>query len=181
MKPSGMKSWVIWLPLGLFLAFFALFASGLLKPDDRLITSKMVGKPVPQFALPAGASDRPSLSSADLATGKPRLLNVFASWCVPCAAEAPQLLALKQAGAEIDAVAIRDARPDVDRFLARWGNPYSRIGLDARSSLQIAMGSSGVPETFVIDGKGVIRHQHIGDIRADDVPVILQKLAEAAQ
>ena len=181
MKPSGMKSWAIWLPLGLFLAFFALFASGLLKPDDRLITSKMVGKPVPQFALPAGASDRPPLSSADLATGKPRLLNVFASWCVPCAAEAPQLLALKQAGAQIDAVAIRDARPDVDRFLARWGNPYSRIGLDARSSLQIAMGSSGVPETFVIDGKGVIRHQHIGDIRADDVPVILQKLAEAAQ
>ncbi|RVT41075.1 DsbE family thiol:disulfide interchange protein [Sphingobium algorifonticola] len=174
-----MKRWAIWLPLGLFLAFFGLFASGLLKPDDRLITSKMVGKPVPQFALPAAASDRPALSSADLATGQPRLLNVFASWCVPCAAEAPQLMALKQAGAQIDAVAIRDARPDVDRFLGRWGNPYSRIGLDARSSLQIAMGSSGVPETFVIDGKGVIRHQHIGDIRAEDVPVILAKLAEA--
>ncbi|WP_189338567.1 DsbE family thiol:disulfide interchange protein [Sphingobium sp. SCG-1] len=176
-----MSRWAIWLPLGLFLAFFALFASGLLKPDDRLITSKMIGKPIPQFALPAAASDRPPLSNADLATGKPRLLNIFASWCVPCAAESPQLMALKQAGAEIDAVAIRDARPDVDRFLKRWGNPYTRIGLDARSSLQIAMGSSGVPETFVIDGKGTIVHQHIGDIREEDVPLLLQKLAEAGQ
>ncbi|MGK2912243.1 MAG: redoxin family protein [Sphingobium sp.] len=174
-----MSRWAIWLPLGLFLAFFALFASGLLKPDDRLITSKMIGKPVPQFSLPAAASDRPALSSKDLATGKPRLLNIFASWCVPCAAESPQLIALQQAGAQIDAVAIRDARPDVDLFLKRWGNPYARIGLDARSSLQMAMGSSGVPETFVIDGKGTIVHQHIGDIRAEDVPVILQKLAEA--
>lgn len=174
-----MSRWAIWLPLGLFLAFFALFASGLLKPDDRLITSKMIGKPVPQFSLPAAASDRPALSSKDLATGKPRLLNIFASWCVPCAAESPQLIALQQAGAQIDAVAIRDARPDVDLFLKRWGNPYARIGLDARSSLQMALGSSGVPETFVIDGKGKIVHQHIGDIRAEDVPVILEKLAEA--
>ena len=176
-----MSRWAIWLPLGLFLAFFALFASGLLKPDDRLITSKMIGKPIPEFVLPAAASDRPSLSNADLATGKPRLLNIFASWCVPCAAESPQLMALKQAGAEIDAVAIRDARPDVDRFLKRWGNPYTRIGLDARSGLQIAMGSSGVPETFVIDGKGTIIHQHIGDIREEDVPLLLRKLAEAGQ
>ncbi|CAN5128364.1 DsbE family thiol:disulfide interchange protein [soil metagenome] len=176
-----MSRWAIWLPLGLFLAFFALFASGLLKPDDRVIASKMVGKPIPAFTLPAAASDRPALSSADLATGKPRLLNIFASWCVPCAAEAPQLMALKQAGAEIDAVAIRDARADVDQFLGRWGNPYARIGLDARSSLQIAMGSSGVPETFVIDGKGTIVHQHIGDIRAEDVPTILEKLKEAAR
>lgn len=176
-----MSRWAIWLPLGLFLAFFALFASGLLKPDDRLITSKMIGKPIPAFTLPAAASDRPPLSDKDLATGKPRLLNIFASWCVPCAAESPQLMALKQAGAEIDAIAIRDARPDVDRFLRRWGNPYSRIGLDARSSLQIAMGSSGVPETFVIDGKGTIVHQHIGDIRQEDVPLLLQKLAEAGQ
>lgn len=176
-----MNRWAIWLPLGLFLGFFALFASGLLKPDDRLITSKMIGKSIPAFTLPAAASDRPPLSNTDLASGKPHLLNIFASWCVPCAAEAPQLMALRQGGAEIDAVAIRDARPDVDQFLKRWGNPYTRIGLDARSSLQIAMGSSGVPETFVIDGKGVIVHQHIGDIREEDVPMLLQKLKEAEQ
>lgn len=174
-----MKRLLIWLPLALFLGFFALFASGLLKPDDRIITSKLVGKPLPAFDLPAAASDRPALASAMFATGQPRLLNIFASWCLPCAAEAPQLMALKQAGAPIDAIAIRDARPDVDAFLTRWGNPYARIGLDARSSVQIALGSSGVPETFVIDGQGRITHQHIGDIRADDVPLILQKLEEA--
>ena len=89
------------------------------------------------------------------------------------------MLALKQAGVEIDAIAIRDAREDVDRFLARYGNPYARIGLDARSSVQIALGSSGVPESFVIDGKGRIAYQHVGDIRADDVPVILQRLEDA--
>jgi cytochrome c biogenesis protein CcmG/thiol:disulfide interchange protein DsbE len=89
------------------------------------------------------------------------------------------LMALKQAGVEIDAIAIRDARPDVDAFLARNGNPYSRIGLDARSGVQIALGSSGVPETFVIDGRGRIAYQHIGDIRADDVPMLLQRLKDA--
>ena len=174
-----MRKLLIWLPLGLFLAFLALFASGLLKPDDRIITSKLVGKALPAFALPAAASDRPALASAQLATGKPRLLNIFASWCLPCAAEAPQLMALRQAGVEIDGVAIRDARPDVDAFLQRYGNPYSRIGLDARSGVQIALGSSGVPESFIIDGKGRIAYQHVGDIRADDIPMILDRLKEA--
>lgn len=174
-----MRKLLIWLPLGLLLAFLALFASGLLKPDDRIITSKLVGKALPAFALPAAASDRPALASAQLATGKPRLLNIFASWCLPCAAEAPQLMALRQAGVEIDGVAIRDARPDVDAFLQRYGNPYSRIGLDARSGVQIALGSSGVPESFIIDGKGRIAYQHVGDIRADDIPMILDRLKEA--
>ncbi len=174
-----MKKLLIWLPLVFFAGFFILFASGLLQPDDRVITSKLVGKTLPEFTLPAAASDRPALASAQLATGKPRLLNIFASWCVPCAAEAPQLLALKQAGVEIDAIAIRDARPDVDRFLQRYGNPYSRIGLDARSSVQIAIGSSGVPESFIIDGRGRITYQHVGDIRADDIPMILERLEAA--
>lgn len=174
-----MKRLLIWLPFLLFAGFVLLFVLGMFKPDDRVITSKLVGQPLPAFALPAGASDRPGLSSKDLATGEPHLLNIFASWCVPCAAEAPQLLALKQAGAKIDAIAIRDARPDVDGFLKRWGNPYDRIGLDARSSVQLALGSSGVPETFVIDGKGRIVHQHIGDIREENVPEILAKLRAA--
>ncbi|MEJ7934907.1 redoxin family protein [Sphingobium sp. AN558] len=174
-----MRTLLIWLPLALFLGFFGIFASGLLQPDDRIITSKMIGQPLPAFALPAAASERSPLASADLATGKPRLLNIFASWCVPCAAEAPQLDALRRAGAEIDGIAIRDARPDVDAFLKRNGNPYARIGLDARSTVQIALGSSGVPETFVIDGRGRIAYQHIGDIRADDVPMILARLKDA--
>lgn len=174
-----MRKLLIWLPLALFVGFLALFASGLLKPDDRIITSKLVGKALPSFALPAAASERPALASAQLATGKPRLLNIFASWCLPCAAEAPQLMALRNAGVEIDGIAIRDARPDVDAFLSRYGNPYARIGLDARSSVQIALGSSGVPESFIIDGKGRIAYQHVGDIRAEDVPMILDRLRDA--
>lgn len=172
---------LLWTPLALFLIFVVLVAFGLLKPDDRQIRSAMVGKSLPAFALPQAASDRPGLTKADMAAGKPRLLNIFASWCVPCAAESPQLMALAADGVPIDGVAIRDARGDVDRFLGRWGNPYARIGLDARSALQLALGSSGVPESFVIDGRGVIRYQHIGDIRAEDIPLIKQKLAEAAQ
>jgi cytochrome c biogenesis protein CcmG/thiol:disulfide interchange protein DsbE len=88
-------------------------------------------------------------------------------------------MALRQAGVEIDAIAIRDARPDVDAFLKRYGNPYARIGLDARSEVQIAMGSSGVPESFIIDGKGHIAYQHVGDIRADDLPMILDRVRNA--
>jgi len=168
------RRWLTWAPLGVFLALAGLFLAGLLRPDDRTIQSGMVGKPVPAFSLQPAASDRPALSSAHYTQGKPRLLNIFASWCVPCAAEAPQLLALKQAGVPIDGIAIRDAREDVDGFLARHGNPYAHIGLDARSSAQIALGSSGVPETFVIGGDGRILHQHIGDIRADDVGRILR-------
>lgn len=167
--------WLTWLPLVLFGALAALFIGGLLRPDDRVIESKMVGKPLPAFALPAAASDRPALASTEFAKGKPRLLNIFASWCVPCAAESPQLATLRQAGVPIDGIAIRDAREDVDRFLARYGNPYDHIGLDARSSVQLALGSSGVPETFLIGGDGKILHQHIGDIRAEDVADIIDR------
>lgn len=174
-----MRKALIWLPLALFLGFLLLFASGLLKPDDRIIKSKLVGKALPSFALPAAASDRPPLASGQFATGKPRLLNIFASWCLPCAAEAPQLMGLRDAGVKIDGIAIRDARPDVDAFLRRHGNPYARIGLDARSEVQIALGSSGVPESFIIDGKGRIAYQHVGDIRADDIPMILDRLKDA--
>ena len=82
---------LLWLPLALFAALALFFASGLLRPDERVITSKLVGKPLPAFELPQAASDRPPLSSAEFAKGKPRMLNIFASWCVPCAAESSQL------------------------------------------------------------------------------------------
>lgn len=163
-----------WLPLVLFAALALLFVIGLLHPEGRVIPSKLVGKPLPEFMLPPGASDRPALASTGFRKGSPRLLNIFASWCVPCAAEAPQLAMLAREGVPIDGIAIRDARPDVDGFLARWGNPYSHIGLDARSEVQIALGSSGVPETFIIDGRGRIVHQHVGEIRAEDVPRLIE-------
>lgn len=172
--------WALWLPLGLFAAFVVLVMVGLLRPADREVTSGMIGKPLPRFALPAAVADRPGLTTADF-TGKPKLLNVFASWCIPCAVEAPQLAQLEAAGVEIHGVAIRDRSEDVAGFLARNGNPFARIGKDDVSAVQLALGSSGVPETFVVDAKGVIRYQHIGDIRAEQVPMILAKLKEAGQ
>lgn len=171
--------WALWLPLTLFAAFAALVLFGLLRPASREIASGMVGKALPPFDLPAAATDRPGVKTADLADGRPRLLNVFASWCIPCIAEAPVLRQLAAAGAEIHGIAIRDRREDVAAFLARNGNPYARIGADDVRAVQIALGSSGVPETFVIDGRGVIRYQHIGEVRPDQVPMILAKLEEA--
>ena len=171
--------WVLWLPLALFFGFFVLVMFGLLRPADREVASTFIGKPLPRFDLRPAVPERPGLKTAEMATGKPRLLNVFASWCIPCAAEAPQLAALAQQGVEIDGVAIRDRQEDVQRFLSQYGNPFARIGADDVSAVQLAIGSSGVPETFVIDGNGVIRHQHIGDIRAEDIQTILEKLKEA--
>ncbi len=86
---------------------------------------------------------------------------------------------LKAAGVQIDAVAIRDTPKAVAAFLSRHGDPYARIGDDAQRVVQIGIGSSGVPETFVIDGQGRIAAQHIGDIRDEDVPKLLAALEAA--
>lgn len=174
-----MKRLILWAPLALFVIFLAVFATGLIKPEGQTIRSQMIGKPLPAFALQPGVPTQPGLSSADFKEGKPRLLNIFASWCVPCAAEAPQLMRLREAGVPIDAVAIRDRPEDIANFLRRYGNPYQRIGSDPTSAVQIAIGSSGVPETFVIDGKGIIRHQHIGDIREENIAEIMAELDKA--
>ncbi len=171
--------WSLWLVVALALAIFVLFFVQLSRPKEEFVRSALIGQPLPAFALEPAAESRPGLSSADLADGQPRLLNVFASWCVPCAAEAPQLAALEQQGAQIVAVAIRDRPEDVAAFLEAFGNPFTRIGADPISEVQLALGSSGVPETFVIDGQGIIRYQHIGDIADRDVPVLLEQLREA--
>ncbi len=170
----------LWLPLALFTALFALFVHGLMRPGDTNVASAFVGNPLPAFDLPAATGDRPGLAMRAFQTGKPKLLNVFASWCLPCAAESPQLAALARAGVEIDGVAIHDRPEDLARFLSNNGNPYTAIGRDDARKVQLAIGSSGVPETYVIDGHGVIRYQHIGDIRASDVPMLLGRLKEAA-
>jgi cytochrome c biogenesis protein CcmG/thiol:disulfide interchange protein DsbE len=175
---SGLK-WA--LPAVALLALLALFALQLSRPKDDVVRSAMIGKAVPEFSLRPATPDRPGLSSADFTDGTPRLMNVFASWCVPCIAEAPQLAALERAGAPIVGVAIRDKPEDLANFLQQHGNPFTRIGADDRSEVQFKLGSSGVPETFVIDGQGVIRYQHIGDIRERDVPLLLEKLREARQ
>lgn len=174
----GNRLW-LWLPLALF-AFFAGLAGYMLTQEkDQFVESTMIGAPLPGFALKPAFAGLPGAAREDFIGGEPRLLNIWASWCLPCIAEAPQLEALKAQGVEIIGVAIRDRPEDVAAFLARYGNPYSRIGADDISEVQLAIGSSGVPETFVIDADGVIRYQHLGDIRENDVPRLLAELEKA--
>lgn len=170
---------LLWLPLLLAVALLGVIGWGLYRPADRIVHSALVGQALPAFALPPIVASKPGLSSAAFASGRPRLLNVFASWCVPCIAEAPQLLRLKEAGVEIDAVAIRDTGPDIARFLRQNGDPYAAIGDDRTSSVQLALGSSGVPETFVIDGRGRILQQHVGDIRDEEVAGLIETVRHA--
>ena len=170
-----MKRLLLWIPLGLFLAFALLAALTLRSPSTPQIQSRLIGKALPEFALPAAVPGKPGVASAAMADGKPRLLNIFASWCVPCMAEAPQLMELARRGVPIDAIAIRDKPQDIQLFLAQWGDPYRSIGADVNSNVQVALGSSGVPESFIVDGRGVIRYQHIGDIRPEQVTDILRR------
>lgn len=170
---------LLWLPFAIGLVLVGVFYAGLRNPGEREIASQMVGKQLPAFAtlpvLPAYAAP----ASTDFADGKPRLINVFASWCVPCVAEMPILLRLKQQGIEIEGIAIHDTPEQLTAFLARNGNPYSRVGMDDSGRAGLAFGSSGVPETFVIDGKGKILYQHMRALTEDDVPQLLELMGDA--
>jgi cytochrome c biogenesis protein CcmG/thiol:disulfide interchange protein DsbE len=160
---------ILWAPLALFLLLVGLVVWGLRRPDDTTIPSQMIGKPMPDFVLQPAVASHPGLSLADLRSGKPHLVNVFASWCIPCRTEAAQLAELKGRGVPIVGIAVRDKSEDVAQFLRENGDPFERIGSDPRSQVQFDLGSSGVPETFVVDGRGVIRLQHIGEIRPEEV------------
>ena len=168
-----------WLPFAVLALIVAALVWRLANPEDTTVRSRLAGQPVPQFVLPAAVTGKPGLASTDLAAGKPRLLNVFASWCVPCIAEAPVLAELERRGVAIDAIAIRDRPQDVATFLAGHGDPFDRIGADDNSRVQLALGSSGVPESFVVDGRGIIRYQHVGPIERRQVPLILAELEKA--
>ncbi len=174
-----MKRGWLWIPFLIFIGFFALVRGELANPSERTIRSRMVGKQLPMFSLAPAHAPQPGLGSANFKQGQPRLLNIFASWCIPCAAETPILLELSRQGVEINAIAIRDRPQDVARFLTRYGNPYARIGADNDSAVQLSLGSSGVPETFVVNSRGVITHQHVGDIRREDISQILAELRAA--
>ncbi|WP_284125046.1 DsbE family thiol:disulfide interchange protein [Parerythrobacter aestuarii] len=174
-----MNRWLIWIPAALFAFFVGIAGYQLTQPRDETVRSAMVGKSLPRFDLPGQTDDAPRVTDAIFRDGQPKLLNVWASWCAPCIAEAPYLDALKAQGATIVGVAIRDKPEDIAGFLARYGDPYAVVARDDISEVQLGIGSSGVPETFVIDGKGNITHQHIGDVRAGDVAMLLQKLEEA--
>jgi cytochrome c biogenesis protein CcmG/thiol:disulfide interchange protein DsbE len=166
-------------PLAFLLLLVAALIWRLATPVDISVHSKLEGKPVPAFDLGPALEGKPPLSSRDLATGRPRILNIFASWCGPCIGEAQVLRQLQERGVTIDGIAVRDRSEDVAQFLAANGDPYERIGSDEQSQVQISLGSSGVPESFIIDGRGIVRYQHIGAIESGDVPMILARLEQA--
>ena len=134
--------------------------------DPRGVPSPVTGKPVPPFDLPAQAPGE-GFTSADLAKGKPVLLNFFASWCVPCVEEHPALIALAKAGMPIWAIAYKDPQDKAAQFIERHGDPYQRIARDTPGRVAIDFGLSGVPESFLIDGTGVVRWHWAGPLDAD--------------
>lgn len=168
-----MKRLILWLPLGIFLLLVGTVAYRMTQPKDETMPSRLIGQPLPPFALAPIVPTHAGFASKDFAQGEPRMINIFGSWCAPCALEVPQLLELKRRGIPIDAIAVRDRSDDVALFLKRYGDPFARIGNDPATQVQFALGSAGVPETFVIDGKGIIRHQHIGYLRPEDVPALI--------
>ncbi len=169
---------ILWLPLIAVSALAVFFIIGMERDraaNGDFVQSAMVGQKAPEFALPAALSNRPALKSADLADGRPRFINFFASWCLPCIAEAPALMQLSQAGVRIEGIAVRDMPHDTARFLRDYGNPFASVSQDKGGQTQLQFGSAGQPETFLISGKGVILYQHIGDIRAEHVPLLMEK------
>ena len=162
------------MPLMLFLFVALLAAVPLLQgKDPSMPASVLVGKPMPAFAVDG-------LSDKDVA-GKVFILNFFASWCVPCIAEQPVLMAAKDK-AVIYGIAYKDKPDAVVAFLKTHGNPYRAVGHDRTGNAAIDFGVYGVPETFVIDAKGIVRLRHAGPLlQADydrDIAPLLKELQE---
>jgi cytochrome c biogenesis protein CcmG/thiol:disulfide interchange protein DsbE len=175
------------LPVALFAAIAALFLIGLYGRPPSTIPSALIGKPAPAFALPAiaelQASDGkpvPGLALADLKGRGVTVVNVFASWCVPCRDEHPQLLALSRSGVRLVGINYKDDPENARRFLGSLGNPYSAVGSDASGRTAVEWGVYGVPESFVVDSEGIIRFKQIGPISPEQLASVVLPQIEAA-
>jgi len=152
------------LPLILLVALVSVFALSIDR-DAGLVRSVLIDKPVPQFSLPAiEGIGVPGLETATL-TGEPTLVNVFASWCLPCRDEHPLLEALKaRTGIRMVGINHSDAPENARAFLDELGNPYDAVGADRDRRVSIDWGVYGVPETFLVDARGVIVYKHVGPL-----------------
>ena len=164
------------LPVLVFVGVGIGLALGLTR-DPSVLPSALLGKPVPTFELPplAGRAGG-GLSSADLQGGGPALVNIFASWCVPCRAEHPLLMALAERGVTIHGINYKDEPEQVAAWLDELGDPFARIGADREGRVGIDWGVYGVPETFVVDGEGRIRHRFVGPLQPGDIDRTLMPL-----
>lgn len=159
-----MRRLLLLLPLLLLAGLIAVFAFSIDR-DPNLIRSVLIDKPAPEFALPPLAGlDVPGFTTADLG-GTVTVVNVFASWCVPCRDEHPLLETLvAETGVRLFGINQKDAPENARAFLAELGNPYAAVGTDTDGRVSIDWGVYGVPETFVVDADGIITFKHIGPI-----------------
>ncbi len=172
-----MKRYLI--PLAIFIVLAGFLAVGL-KLNPREVPSPLIGKPAPAFALAQLAEPAPPFSAAQM-QGQVWVLNVWASWCVPCLAEHPLVTQLARTpGVNLVGLNYKDKPEDAKAWLARHGNPYPIIAVDRDGRVGIDYGVYGVPETFIIDREGVIRHKQIGPITPealrDKILPLLKKL-----
>ena len=169
---------IYFLPLLGCLCLGVVFFLGL-DSDPREVPSAFINKPAPEFSLAplpgranASQADLGNFSRTDLVRGQPVIVNVWASWCIPCTAEHPLIDRLvKQEGVVVHGINYRDKAPAAANWLARLGDPFSKIGFDSDGKVGIEWGVYGVPETFVIDGSGIVLFKHAGPL----TPEILEQ------
>jgi cytochrome c biogenesis protein CcmG/thiol:disulfide interchange protein DsbE len=169
-----MTRWLTFAPLAVLAALAVLFGVYALKHDPHVQPHALVGKPVPDLQLPTLDDGRP-VRLRTLAAEGPVLVNFFASWCAPCELEAPQLNALAARGVRIVGVAYKDAPPDTRGFLARLGDPYRLRLVDRSGDAGVDFGVTGVPETYLVGGDGIILEKHTGPLEDADVAQLAAK------
>jgi cytochrome c biogenesis protein CcmG/thiol:disulfide interchange protein DsbE len=177
---------IVIVPLVLFMALAALFFFRLGSGDPSRIPSALVGHPAPLIALPAlpelerAGMPVPGFDAASL-KGQVTVLNVWASWCVPCRDEAPLLMQLAaDTRFRLVGMNYKDQPQNARRFLVQYGNPYVANGVDASGRAGIEWGVYGVPETFVIDRAGIVAYKLIGPITPDNLDADLRPAIEKA-
>jgi cytochrome c biogenesis protein CcmG/thiol:disulfide interchange protein DsbE len=153
----------LFLPLALF-AVLALFLARGLELDPQALPSALIDRPLPEFALPALGDGR-ILRPADV-TGEPALFNVWATWCITCRVEHPYLETLAAAGVPIYGINYKDDPAAARRWLAELGDPYRASIVDREGTLGLDLGVYGAPETYLVDGQGIVRYRHVGEVNA---------------
>lgn len=169
------KPWVM-LPVALFLGLAGLFYFALFAGEPSKLPSALIGKPVPQtsFAplegLVDGGKPVPGFDSAGLVGGPVKLVNFWASWCIPCVQEHPLLIELaKRTGTPVYGVNYKDTTEAARRFIGRYGNPYAAVGIDPIGRGAIEWGVYGMPESFLVDSQGRIVYKHVGPISRESL------------
>ena len=168
------------LPPAIFIAIAALFFFGMQRENPDQLPSALAGKSAPAVDVTT-LGDGAALSDADLRDGRVKLVNFWASWCAPCRAEHPSLVAMAAEGVPIYGVNYKDKPENALAFLAELGNPFEKMGADATGRMGLNWGLYGVPETYLIDGEGRILLRHAGPITQRVVEGTFRPALEAAR